>query len=172
MDRKILFRAKSTFDNKWVYGGYVSYDFMNDGLIYSNDVTAEFVEKNGLRAIEPIRVAGETVCRFTGLVDVKGKKIFEGDIVETFEIVNQIHEVACVRYGEECYDFGRYMDEDEGYVGFYLDPSVENPLINNGIRYWLNSYGIRILGNIYDDLWMVKKHKFDVNYDFNYLPQS
>ncbi len=163
MDNQILFRAKSTFDKRWVYGWYVSYDFMNDGFIYSNDVTEDFVEKNGLRAIEPIRVAKNTVCRFTGLVDAKGKKIFEGDIIETFEIVNQVHEVSCVRYGEECYDSGCYMNEGDGYVGFYLDPSVENPLINNGIRYWLNRYGIRILGNIYDDLWLVKKHRFDVN---------
>lgn len=160
MEDKALYRAKSLFNKEWVQGSYVSYDFLNDGLIYPDTITKEYVDENGFRAIEPVHVDKTTVCKYSGLKDILGEKIFEGDIVETNELCNRMHEIACVRYGAECYEVGCYMDDSDGYIGFYLEASIENPMSRNDIRFWLNNYGLRVIGNIYDDIELAKKHGF------------
>ncbi len=74
MNREILFRAKHVhaipelkhFDGRWVYG-YLS----DKNHINTPELEGEFL-------IDP-----KTVCQYTGLTDKNGRKIFEGDIVET-----------------------------------------------------------------------------------------
>ncbi len=61
--REILFRGKRVIDGKWVESCCPL------GEMHSGTVTYDFDSK--------------TVCQYTGLTDRNGRKIFEGDIVET-----------------------------------------------------------------------------------------
>lgn len=137
--REILFRGKRIDNGEWVEGNY--------SMMLS-----------GRMAIQPIgrivtyEVLPTTIGQFTGLLDKKGKKIFEGDIVHA---VYQSGYIGCKNI-----DFGigvvKYSDSYYGGASYQIDIIGEM-----GSRVFTASLenGVEVIGNVYDNPELTRENK-------------
>ena len=128
--REILFRGK-TKDGDWVEGF-----LFNSQLCRIFWATAFKEEEDNIFYCEGKDVNPETVGQFTGLIDLNGKKIFEGDIVK----------ISAIADIEE--SLGQVVVNNGAYCVFI--PTNQNPK-NQPLLYWLGSSRIEVIGNIHDN---------------------
>ena len=131
----ILFRAKRIGYDEWVEGFiFATYEHTYIALPEYFDVDLYFSPKNIF-----IEVIPETVCRYTGLVDKEGNKIFEGAILECRydSLYPEDTNLELILW----HNNGWHRQEP----GFLPEEIEEENILANGV----------VIGNIYDnpELW-------------------
>ena len=123
--REIKFRAKDIASNKWLFG---------DIRHHKDDVC--IFDQGGTKGEQ---VKRETVGQFTGLRDINGKDIYEGDILD-------------VSYAdEESYLEVRFV---RGVFAFLWNGDLDDEFPCNAPTHeWA-----KVIGNIYDDPKLLKRH--------------
>lgn len=143
--RELLFRGQTRrkgekvridgtpIDSKWVFGGVMQseYDF---SVIYQRKPE-----------IKKFPVYTDTLCQCTGMKDVNGKKIFEGDILrqyaDTLEDGTNLYCVYKVVFSEDYASFGGLnINDNELYLFDDLKDS-------------------EIIGNVFDNPELLKESK-------------
>lgn len=141
MSREILFRGKR-IDNKWVEGNYAS-DCVEDKekayIICGIETDSPDGENASLYALGWYEADPSTVCRYTGLNDEHGNKIFEGDICTVagedgyFVVEWDKDEARFILFGEDLVvNFSNFRGNDCEIVGNVSD----NPELAKGGHRW------------------------------------
>ena len=118
MKREILFRGKANPSGEWIEGFLVGRCHIGDWV-----------------SCDPIH--SKTVGQFTGLTDTNGKKIFEGDIVRSYD----------PDYPESQMDCG--VGQVEFYAGlWYVSGEVHNSLYDLTT---ISCKELEVIGNIHDN---------------------
>lgn len=124
--REIIFRGKRIINGDWVYGNL----FIPD----RHDSQTQILIGTDVYRI-PYDIIPDTVGQYTGLTDKNGKKIFEGDIVKSFEY----DDIYLVKYFD-----------NNNYPAFDCVPDV--PFCEcNGLSFLVNTEGCEVIGNIHDN---------------------
>lgn len=142
--RDILFRAKRIDNGEWVYGYYIkTHDYLDNReihLIVGIDSTSfpanEITDTN---EIDP-----ETLGEFTGLIDKKNVRIFEGDVIQC--------ELAV---GTVAYQTGA---DDNFLTGFIVLWTSERYL-RQELGFWATQRDITVISNIYDNPELLEDKK-------------
>ena len=136
--RKIIFRAKSAEDGKWVYGDinhtsdtetYIVPQYREYGEIYNDG----------------IMIDEKTVGQFVGLHDINRKEIYEGDIIK---MLNGVYKVVW-SISDVSFRLERWITKENGVkeVSFFITPYHE-------------SY-VEVLGNIIDNPELIENNDED-----------
>lgn len=130
--REIRFRGKRTDNGGWAYGDLVRY-YENQRRFIAYDQLAYMYKECGIDRLVSERffeVNPDTVGQYTGLRDMNGREIYEGDII-FFEPFGTHNNDRIVKFEQGC------------FVG---------ELIRNGYSQTLSSTDLfKIIGNIHEN---------------------
>lgn len=129
--REILFRGKRTDNGEWVQGYPCRYGWTGK--------EKDYIIPDYASALYTIEIDPETIGQYTGLTDMNGNKIFEGDIVWN-------------SYNE---DYGK-VEWDNDTARFIITCSTFTVNFNS---VW--SEELEIVGNVYDNPEMIEKIEED-----------
>lgn len=125
--REIVFRGRRADNGEWVKGNLVVWNDKSTSIDDCGDKDSPFY------AVDP-----KTVGQYTGVKDVNGKRIFEGDICKGYNPIHSSRKIYQVAFADGW--FGMF-DEN----GTSWSPS------------WIEE--LEVLGNIYDNQELLKEDK-------------
>lgn len=121
---EILFRGKSPITQKWVYGDLFQHG--EQRFIVADKINTE--------------VLPETVGQYTGVNDIDGVRIFEGDIVK-----NIVTDLICV------------VARDNYYAGFVINKNKDSKTQFSLSK--ASGRAQKVIGNIHDNPEMLEAGK-------------
>lgn len=127
--REILFRGWNKKNKMWLYGYYI----VNDGEHFISP--GAFV--TDLESYEDYVIDADTVGQYTGLKDAKGKRIFEGDIIES----------------NGCKHLILYNEGGARFIAAFKGSSYATCSIN---QQWINECEKVIIGNVHENPELIK----------------
>ncbi len=147
--RKIKFRGKSA-KGEWVFGSLIVSEIENDkgkfkvafivpGLPCASDGGDFYTAR-----MERVKI--ETICQFTGFIDMYGEEVYEGDIVI---MEDEPENKRIVVYYKEAFNIATVPEYECVQRGAhtYLNDYAHTTCLNT----WSNTCLVRVIGNIYDD---------------------
>lgn len=147
--REILFKAKSIQTGEWIEGIPIKTHL---GLFISFEENPHYCSQYGYMEIDDIlMVDGKTLCRFTGLCDKNGNKIWENDIIKYH--FGEIY--APIKYGcyQNCFD-----SQKAEHIGFYVDWS-DDKCLRKDLGYWIDMVDAIPAGNIFDNPELLQENE-------------
>lgn len=144
--REILFRGRRIDNGEWVEGYFVhqgneAYIFTQEQVDFGIDIGG-FLDCCQMNEVDPA-----TIGQYTGLKDVNGQRIFEGDILKEKRFGNKYF-IHVVGFGESSFGTRRVVNEkfDSLFIPF---DDLDNPMCT-----WLES---EVIGNIHDNKELLKE---------------
>lgn len=136
--RDIIFRGKRTSNGKWAEGSLLVYAD-GDCFICCEDVAPDVLNK--------YEVDPATVGQFSGVLDCKKVKIFEGDIVKFVKRITHFYE--------------RYYSEPEFYAikfidGMFAMDGNAGAFYSYAVDQENDEYVVEVAGNIHDNLELLQ----------------
>jgi len=138
MKREILFRGKRKDNDEWIEGSLLNFRENTYIIPHDSEYCYDDTEKLAFD-VKYFEVLPETVGQFTGMSDVNGVKIFEGDIFKGYKIAGRR------------VNFVFWYDEDERAFMY-------GSVYKKGYRLSISKYcisikesEIEIIGNIHDN---------------------
>lgn len=140
--RIIKFRAQRLDNRKWVYGDLEYIPGKQLARIHSYDTKGNY---EGQHIVNP-----ESVCQFTGLRDIAGNEIYEGDVLDT-----KVNNYVPNGYSFIC----QWIDSGFAliYQGRTYGVKEQNNYFNKYPLCQRNVEDLLIVGNIYDNPELIKK---------------
>jgi uncharacterized phage protein (TIGR01671 family) len=140
--REIKYRGKSVNDGRWVYGYYVK----SDTPIESWILTYVRHKRGCVTARGGWEVQYDSVGQFTGLYDVNGNEIYEGDIVECVSWNEYFSDVST---GKVMEPFRRTMVVEYRNGAFKMIEKRPQPL-EDAVWDIVFDGDLEVVGNIHD----------------------
>lgn len=174
--------AKNDIDKSWVYGYYYKqlYSMDDNGApVYRHYIVMDCENKmtSWMKGLvkEPLRnpifveVIGETVTQWTKCTDLYGNDIYEGDIVEVYEFVNNGEGENHRPVKKKVFD-GVAAVGEIGRGEKNGAPSLFVGCINDAVRLVAKNfreavYGYKIVGNFFEDPEWYKERKTVIDID-------
>lgn len=135
MNREIKFRGKDLIHNKWIYGGLAEDRHDNAVILPKNNW-----QKGGC-------VDKYTIGQFTGLRDINGREIYEGDIVNFDDSLYSVY--AHSYTGKVVFYKGQFCVEhyEDCFTTTFYTPLFKDDFADKKTT---------VLGNIYDNPELLK----------------
>ncbi|HEM4631164.1 TPA: hypothetical protein U1Z87_002125 [Streptococcus suis] len=103
------------------------------------------------------RVRGAVLMQSTGLFDVNGKEIFEGDVFTCLDDDNNpIYENIVVKFGQHT-NMDTVFEREPVYIGFYAEVQKGTAALDVDIMYNDCEGRLTIIGNIYENPELVEE---------------